>query len=444
MLINRPLTSIAVALWLCILAVMFGCTDQDNPYVPTGADDPADTNGNEPPDTVVPLVWEVEIEKCYDVLQGFYEEVEITADFLHHAIAGFDILIGYDTGPLIFAEALPGQFYNDCQWEYFTYRYNMQALCDGEHPSGLVRIVALADINNGPIYPDYECMENSGPSTLAVLKFYVSQDRQYECTAQPISFFWCDCGDNSISTRYGDTLAVNRLVFDHNDSLIYDFAGSLPGYGGIPDNPCLPDTFDNSETIRYIDFHNGMIDIVCADSIDSRGDINWNGVAHEIADAVMYISYFMNGLDAFGAHIEGSVAASDVNGDDDLLTAEDFVYLVRIIVGDAQPEPGPPPGQPATIAFRNGFLNLDSPVELGAALFIFNVEGDIADPVLNLPEMDLAFARHDNELRVMVYNIGDNSIPEGQSTLFFIDGNAQLTYTELATYDGFHTVPAVF
>ncbi len=48
-----------------------------------------------------------------------------------------------------------------------------------------------------------------------------------------------------------------------------------------------------------VDFYDGGIDIVCADSIDARGDINLNGIANEIADAVMYTKYFLYGISAF-------------------------------------------------------------------------------------------------------------------------------------------------
>ena len=59
----------------------------------------------------------------------------------------------------------------------------------------------------------------------------------------------------------------------------------------------------------------GGIDIVCADSIDDRGDINLNGVANEVADAVLLGNYFVYGLSVFTINIEGQIAASDVNAD---------------------------------------------------------------------------------------------------------------------------------
>jgi len=47
------------------------------------------------------------------------------------------------------------------------------------------------------------------------------------------------------------------------------------------------------QPIRFVDFWNGGIDIACSDSIDARGDVNLNGIANEIADAVIYTNYFL-------------------------------------------------------------------------------------------------------------------------------------------------------
>jgi hypothetical protein len=47
---------------------------------------------------------------------------------------------------------------------------------------------------------------------------------------------------------------------------------------------------------RCIEFWFGGIDIICADSIDDRGDMNLNGLANEIADAVLYTNYFLRRL----------------------------------------------------------------------------------------------------------------------------------------------------
>ncbi len=88
---------------------------------------------------------------------------------------------------------------------------------------------------------------------------------------------------------------------------------------------------------RDIDFFNGGIDIVCADSIDARGDINLNGFGYEIADAVLFSHYFIYGLPVFTINQAGQIAASDANADGLALTVADLVYLIRVVVGDALP-----------------------------------------------------------------------------------------------------------
>jgi hypothetical protein len=190
--------------------------------------------------------------------------------------------------------------------------------------------------------------------------------------------------------------------------------------------------------VRFVDFCNGGVDIVCADSIDARGDINVNGVSNEIADAVMFTNYFISGLSAFGNHVEASIAASDVNADGIALSVADLVYLTRIIIGDANPYPKPLPETPVTISARGGVINYDSPVEMGAALLTFTVNGDVGTPQLGsgAASMDLKYAREGNELRVLVYNIGSEAIAAGENVLVTVPGNVELTGAEVATYDG--------
>jgi hypothetical protein len=254
----------------------------------------------------------------------------------------------------------------------------------------------------------------------------------------PVRFYWMDCGDNSISVMTGDTLAVSRYVYDYvgcSYHEIQDYTYGFPGWFGVPDW-CL--VGDKEVPVRFVDFCNGGVDIVCADSIDARGDINVNGVSNEIADAVMFTNYFISGLSAFGNHVEASIAASDVNADGIALSVADLVYLTRIIIGDANPYPKPLPETPVTISARGGVINYDSPVEMGAALLTFTVNGDVGTPQLGsgAASMDLKYAREGNELRVLVYNIGSEAIAAGENVLVTVPGNVELTGAEVATYDG--------
>jgi hypothetical protein len=196
---------------------------------------------------------------------------------------------------------------------------------------------------------------------------------------------------------------------------------------------------DKVAPIRFIDFKNGGIDVVCSDSIDARGDINVNGVANEIADAVMFTNYFISGLSAFGSHIEASIAASDVNADGIALSVADLVYLVRVIVGDANPYPKPIPNSEVELVLTGNTVTYNAAVDMGAALLTFQVNGEVGTPVLGsgASTMDLKYAREGSELRVLVYNIGSEMIAAGENVLVTVPGNVELTGAEVASYDGF-------
>jgi len=55
---------------------------------------------------------------------------------------------------------------------------------------------------------------DTDPHELAVMKFYVTNDRTYECQYLPMRFYWQDCGDNAISSISGDTLYIDRGIYD--------------------------------------------------------------------------------------------------------------------------------------------------------------------------------------------------------------------------------------
>ncbi len=379
--------------------------------------------------------YQVQIEKTHNTLQGHYVDVNIGLNFGSEAMGGFDFLIGYDASALAFTEAALSDELVACGWEYFTYRYNWNGNCGNACPSGLVRLVGMAETNNGASHPDFDCIREA--SDIATLTFYVSNDRTLECMYVPIRFYWMDCGDNVISVSSGDTLAVNRYIYDLNMNELQDYNYGLPGWVGAPTDPCLDG--DKVTPVRFIDFVNGGIDIVCADSVDKRGDLNLNGVANEIADAVMFTNYFISGLGAFGGHIEGSIAASDVNNDGITLSVADLVYLVRVIVGDANPYPKPIPNADVQLVLTGDRVTYNSSVDMGAALLTFQVNGEVGTPVLGAgaSTMDMKYAREGNELRVLVYNIGSEMIAAGENVLVTVPGNVELTGAEVATYDGF-------
>ena len=387
------------------------------------------------------------IEKTHNTLQGNYEYVSITKEAGSHQMGGFDFLVAYDATALQFTSAQLGIDVGPagCGWEYFTYRYGAQGNCGGPCPSGLLRVVAIADANNGANHPACFSVPNGGE--LVRLKFYVTNDRNMECQYVPVRFVWIDCGDNGLSNARGDTLWISARVFEfENSDPLTDPAFEITdsscyfavSYGGAC-NAC--DVSSKYEPQRFILFWNGGIDIVCADSIDAPGDLNLNGIGYEIADAVLYTNYFLRGLSALDPNPqtrEAQIAASDANNDGNTLTVGDLVYLLRVIVGDALPyaKLSPFAGN-AAIAFDQGMLSIESSVDVGAVFATFKVNGDYL--VNSNTDMAMLSSERDGLLKVLIYSGLENmsrKISAGHNDILTFSGDLELLSAEIADYNG--------
>ncbi|MEW5924774.1 MAG: dockerin type I domain-containing protein [Candidatus Zixiibacteriota bacterium] len=247
---------------------------------------------------------------------------------------GFDILIGYDGNILTLLEATPGPIFEDPNgWEYFSYRTSTSE-CAPACPSQVVSVVALYH-NTTANDPTNQAVANGTP--LFNLNFFVNYIYNYECTFNPIDFFWMDCGDNAIAFEGGNTLALSNHVYNVFLEDITDTSASFPTYNGSP-----AECFINpGDPVRLIDYANGGVDIICDGPIDNRGDINLNGIAYEIADYIVFTNYFLYGLPAFIINVEAQIAATDINADGLPLTVNDLIYLIRVVEGAALPYPMP-------------------------------------------------------------------------------------------------------
>ena len=374
----------------------------------------------------------LEIEKTHGTIQGTFANVAINLTSAPPDMGGFNLLIAYDASALTFQGATAGEMLDRCDWEYFTYRYGADGNCNGGCPSGLVRLVGIAETNNGPNHPVDAC---DAEGVLANLSFLVSNDRTLECQYVPIRFFWIECGDNTITNAAGTILYLATTVKEwpgDGANLMETYEAVFPSFIG-PEDGCFDG--DKEDVLSDIDFVNGGIDIICADSIDARGDLNLDGLAYTIADAVMYSNYFVDGLSALVFVTEvnqygyvpgyaGSIAASDVNADGLALTVADLVYLIRVVVGDAQPYPKVTP-MAANLIVGNT-LSVD--VEMGAAFVV--LAGD-QTPTLLADGMDMKITFDGENTRVLVWNVDGNTF-EGD----FLGNVGNVISAELASADG--------
>ncbi len=101
--------------------------------------------------------------------------------------------------------------------------------------------------------------------------------------------------------------------------------------------------------MTFIAPRNRIAGIICAAVIillfvspainaQDRGDLNLNGVPYEIADALIYEAFFNIGLTAFTINIEAQIATTDINMDGIPLTYADYLFMLRIIGGEADPD----------------------------------------------------------------------------------------------------------
>ncbi len=381
-----------------------------------------------------PDSFQISIQRTHNSLQGQRESVEITLDnntIDEFLLGGFDLMITYDASALTFQSVEQGQFLTNCGWEYFTVRHEIIE-ADSTNIYA-VRVVSIADI-----YPPIQrpvCFTPTDSSTnqLVVLNFLVTNDRAYECSYSPIQFFWGDCGDNMMSDYSGNQLFVSRFIYNKLDTGTVDYFRNLAEESIFPSIAGFNSSCDSEveaysgNVIRKIDFVNGGIDIVCADSIDtrgcSRGDLNNNNVQFEIYDVILYSNYFVYGMQVFSVNIDCQIEASDSNGDDLTLTLADFVYSIRVLVGDTLPF-GEPSNINATFQHDNaGKISVVDSIQIAAAHIV--VEGEVT-PTLLADNMTMGSAFDGSNTRIIVYSLENNNfigdmVNVGSNTILSID-----------------------
>lgn len=399
------------------------------------------------PDCDVCVKVSIEGGSCSPV--GLHTQVVLKVE-TNDPIGGFDLLVSYDASALVYQSAtIAGS--DITGWEYFTWKLG-GASCGAACPSGLVRFVGIADVNNGANHPPDSSLRPNG--ALAYIDFLIKNDQNLGGQFVPVSFVWYDCADNSFSNPAGTVLYVDRRIYNNEDALIWDetnnttYPESSRPFGiGAPDS-CLNQGGKTPPT-RCIDFFNGGVCIISADSIDDRGDINMNGLAYEVADAVMFTNYFIQGLSAFGNHVPGSIAASDVNADGITLTVSDLALLIRIIVGDADPIPKLNPYlEQATVQTTREQSTLRVTTEtvgdIGAAYFVWDIDPTVTvDQIMagsDASDMKMISSVEGGQLRVLIYDIGRNRIEPGERNLIDLSvsgaGSLRLNHVELVDYHG--------
>jgi len=258
-------------------------------------------------------------------------------------------------------------------FEYFTYRLLPCPLC--ACCKYKILIYGQYDMPNGaenvgdpiPMTPQGVYQE------LVNLCFVVNNNENLRGLKIPVCFEWegtigqngClvedwNCGENTFSSLTGDTLYTSGLCCQFVAELCDDpgdrVQGNLIFQYGVCGQNC------------------GGVD-VCAAGPDlcKRGDVNYNYVTYEVADAVLFASYFVEGTIVFRYDMAYQICATDVNADGRTLTLSDLIYLVRVILQDAVEIPKlAPSSEVASLIVTDGVVTAECASQIGGLLFEFD------------------------------------------------------------------------
>ena len=325
--------------------------------------------------------FEIQIETTHNTLQGMHVIVDVTLNSGYYRPTGFDLKLVYNAQVLCFMAAIPGDLYTICDWEYFSYQYEL--IDTGfRGGTGAVWVKGIADVDAWNLYTESGCeieRVNGGPLVLFSIDFVVSNDPQFECIYLPIRFYWEDCDDNVVTystdwNRGTDIRAVAKDIFDYDlIGRITDDRTGFPTFTGFQHECYESDPMPTAQPVRLVDFINGGVDIVCADSVAVRGDIDLDGWPFEITDLVLFVDFFNRGLEVFNRSRPVQIAATDVNGDGRTLTSSDLVYMVEVMIDNALPLPLPE-ADSAHCSIVDGVLLVDQ--EVAAAQVVLEGEVD--------------------------------------------------------------------
>jgi hypothetical protein len=140
--------------------------------------------------------------------------------------------------------------------------------------------------------------------------------------------------------------------------------------------------------------------------------VNYNTITYEVADAVLFASYFVEGMGVFRYDVAYQVCATDVNADGRTLTLSDLVYLIRVILHDAVEIPKlAPSSDVASLIVSDGVVTAECASPIGALLFEFT---GAVEPTLLAENMEML----SKDSKVLVWSREGNSIENAQVISF--------------------------
>jgi len=367
-----------------------------------------------------------------------------------NAIGSFSFLINYDDSLLDFLSVQPGEILKEQGWEIFFLQ--LSAACTlrgGCHLFGPVLIKGLAESKYEDGHP---ALTHKNTGEWLVLKFKVKDDCTLSGQVLPVSWFWGNCNDNTLTNFPGNRVwVVDSLINTVGHPIDLKTAFSTD----VSNCDTLAFAGKKVRAERAVTFVNGGIGIANPDGCrNDRGDLNLNGLQYEIADYALYNYYFFYGdsvLFTDPTQRQAQIAASDVNGDDRTLRVADLVYLARVIMGENNPLPKIESGAVGDTArftitqYQDGLrIAILSPTDIGGAFIRFKSDARFGLPVKldSTVNLEISFNNPAGELRLLFapkLSADSTRISAGKREILFIpfrEGSIDSIYAQASTYDG--------
>ena len=374
-------------------------------------------------------------DKC--VNPGEYVSLPILLENNTTPFGGFELEVEFDYTSMTFVSADPGPMM-EC-FELFTYRLLPCPQC------GCCKYKILLygqyDIPNGPENVGCPIPVCQGEDSLAYLNFVVNNDENLRGLKISVCWEWegtvvndtlvedWECEENTFSSWSGDTLYTSALLCQFNPDICDDPADRIQPVLIFQDGVCGQNC--------------GGVDVCPAGPGEcKRGDVNYNTLTYEVADAVLFASYFVEGLSEFRYDQAYQICATDVNADGRTLTLSDLVYLIRVILHDAAEIPKLTPSDEvvsvvSSMSESGVTVTTASRVPIGAALFVFDHKATADKPELLVEDVEMLSHDGDGQFRVLIWSRTGKSIPSGEVDLFTFGakGEVELITAQLVDHE---------
>ncbi len=173
----------------------------------------------------------VELRGDSIVVPGAPFEISLYLTDTTTVVGGFNLLIEFDYGALVFDSAVLGQ-HTKGQWEYFTFRSALLKPDDEKSTAAFIRLLAIADNQDpGNKHPDSTSLV--GPGEIVKLYLYATDRGDYSGKTTGLKFLWEKCADNTFSDKSGNRLMLASSVMGADAKLI-----TAERYGG-PSESCF-------------------------------------------------------------------------------------------------------------------------------------------------------------------------------------------------------------